>query len=338
MTTAKLRPRATKTVLIAVLTALVAALTACGSGPSQINSAVLIDGRSISVDEVQAILDKVVKEQPAARPLAQQHKLDLVAREALSQLIVHDLVTKAAREQHITANRDDVAKAMNQDPFGQKVPTDGSVPAEALAAQLVYRARDLHDTVTDQILLAQLADKNFSGLKVTMDYTTVASDSTGAAAASMRKKAEAKAHEFADNPNGVADLIAKDRAAGLDANEAAEFAAAQLQDPALVSSVMFGAEEGSVVAFQPSAGQAFWVVGLIRKRETNASGQAAQPPQLSAEQIVAIGKRMLQPLADKIEIKVSPRYGTWDAASMGVVASAAESTGIVLAPSGTRAQ
>jgi hypothetical protein len=62
VTTAKPRPGAftavRNTVLIAVSAALVAGLTACGSGPSQANSAVIVDGQSVSVDEVQNLLDK----------------------------------------------------------------------------------------------------------------------------------------------------------------------------------------------------------------------------------------------------------------------------------------
>ena len=332
MTTAKPRPTVRTTLLIALLTSLVAALTACGSGPSQANSAVIIEDKSVSVNEVQTILDKVVAEQPAAKPLAQQRKLDLVAREALSQLIVHELVTEAAAEEGITADGEDVAAAMAQDPFGEDLPTDGSVPPEALASQLVYRARDLRDTVTDQILLAQLADKYFDKLVVTMDYTTIVSDDSGAAPESMRDKAEAKAREFAADPDKVADLIAEDTAAGQDANEGAEFAAAQLQDPALVSSVMFGAPEGSVVAFEPSPGQAFWVVGLIRSRNTDGSAESAQQPQISADQLVAIGRRMLQPYADRTEIRVSPRYGVWDSTAMGVAPSESETVGLVLPP------
>lgn len=328
MTTAKLRTAG----LIALLTSLVAALTACGSGPSQVNSAVIVDNTSISVNEVQTLLDEVVAEQPAAKPLARERKLDLVAREAVNQLIIHELVGKAAAEEGITARREDVAAAMEQNPFAEELPTDGSVPPDALATQLVYRARDLRETVTDQILLAQLAGRYVDRLVVTMDYTTIVSDDTGAEPESMRDQAEAKAREFAADPDKIADLIAADAEAGLDANEAAEFAAPQLQDPALVSSVMFGAAEGSVVAFEPSPGQAFWVVGLIRSRETDEPVEAAQPPQISADQLVAIGRRMLQPLADETEIRVSPRYGVWDPSAMGVAPSESETVGVVLPP------
>lgn len=330
MTTVKLRPGARKTVLVAVLTALVAGLTACGSGPSQVNSAVIVDGKAIPVNDVQNLLDKAVREQPAARPLAVQHKLDLVAREAVSQLVLHELLLKAAREENITANRDDVAAAMAQDPFADELPTDGSVPTDALAQQLVYRARDLRDTVTDQILLAQLADKYFDKLQVTMDYTTVVSDDPGAKPESMRDKAVAKAREFAAAPDDVADVIAKDKQAGMDAQEGAQFPATQ--SAALAATAMFGSGEGSVVVFEPSAQQALWVIGLIRERDTNATVDTSQAPQVSPNELVGVGERMLQPYAERSDILVSPRYGVWDMAAMGVAPSESETVGLVLPP------
>jgi SurA-like protein len=330
VTTAKLRLGLRTTVLLAVLTALVAGLTACGSGPSQVNTAVIVDGSAISVDQVQGLIDKVVREQPASRQLAQQHKLDLVAREAVSQLALHKLLLKAAREEHIAANPADVEKTIKQDPFQDELPIDGSVPTEALVPQLVYRARDLRETVTDQLLMLELAKKYFGRLQVTMDYTTIAATDPSAKPASMRGKAEAKAHEFAENPDDVASVIAKDKQAGLDAQEGAQFPA--LQSAALAATVMFGAGEGSVVAFEPSPQQALWVVGLIRKRDTNATPDASQAPQPQPNELVAVGKRMLQPYAERSQINVSPRYGVWDMTAMAVAPSDAETTGLVLPP------
>jgi hypothetical protein len=317
-------------VLIAVLTALVAALTACGNGPSQVNSAVIVDGRSVSVNEVQDLLDKIVKEQPAARPLAKERKLDLVAREAVSQLVLHELLEKAAREENITVKSSDVSAAMSQNPFGEDLPTDGSVPTDALASQLVYRARDLRETITDQVVMAQLADKYFDKLQVTMDYTTVVSDDPGAKPESMRDKAEAKAEQFVADPDGVADLIAKDKEAGLDAAEGAGFPA--VQSAVLAATAMFGSEEGSVVAFEPSPEQALWVIGLIRDRDANATVDTSQAQEVTPTELVAVGKRMLQPYAERSEIRVSPRYGVWDMAALGVAPSEDETVGVVLAP------
>ncbi|MGH3763433.1 SurA N-terminal domain-containing protein [Actinophytocola sp.] len=332
MTPAKLRPA----VLIAVLTALVAGLTACGSGPSQVNAAVIVDGKSISVNDVQNLLDKIVREQPAAKPLAQQRKLDMVAREAVSQLVMHDVLVKAAREENITVGREDVADAMAQNPFREELPNDGSVPPDALATQLVYRARDLRDTITDQILLAQLANKYFDKLQVTMDYTTVVSDDPGANPESMRDKAVAKAREFAADPDNVAQLIAEDTQAGGDAQEGAQFPA--VQSAALAATAMFGSSEGSVVAFEPSPEQALWVVGLIRERDTNANVDTSQAPQVQPTELVAVGERLLQPYAEDSEIRVSPRYGVWDMAAMAVAPSEAETVGLILPPATDESQ
>jgi SurA-like protein len=330
VTTVKLRPRMRATVLIALLTALVAGLTACGSGPSQVNTAVIVDGKAIQVDEVQGLLDKIVKEQKAARPLAQQHKLDLVAREAVSQLVLHQLLLKVAREEDIAASPEQVDQAIAQDPFKDELPADGSVPPDALAQQLVYRARDLRDTITDQLLMVQLADKVFDKLQVTMDYLTVVSDQQGAKPESMKDTAFAKAREFAANPDDVASLIAKEKAAGGDAQEGAQFPA--VQSAQLAATPMFGASEGTVVAFQPSPEQALWVVGLIRKRDTNATVDASQAPQVQPAELVAVGKRMLQPYAQRSDIRVSPRYGVWDMSALGVAPNEAETAGLVLAP------
>jgi hypothetical protein len=317
--------------LIAVVAALAASLSACGTGPSRVNTAVIVDGdTSISVDTVQGLVDKVVREQPAARPLAQQRKLDLVAREAVSQLVVHELVADAAREEDITVSREDLSRALSSNPFGDELPDDGSVPPEALASQLVYRARDQREAVTDQLLLAQLAAKYYERLQITMDYTVVAGDQVGSDPSSMREQAEDKARQFAADPDKVGDLIAKDTEAGVNAAEGAEFAA--LQDPALASSVMFGADEGSVVAFEPSSEQALWVVGFIRSRDTNASPQVAEQPQVQPEQLVAVGRRFLQPYAERTSIEVSPRYGIWDMSAMGIAPSEDETAGLVLTP------
>lgn len=332
MTTVKLRPRLRTTVLIALLTALVAGLTACGSGPTQVNTAAIVDGKAIQVDEVQDLLDKIVKDQAAARPLAQQHKLDLVAREAVSQLVLHQLLLKAAREENISAAPEQVDQAIAQDPFKDELPADGSVPPAALAQQLVYRARDLRDTITDQLLMVQLADKFFDKLQVTMDYTTVVSEQQGAKPDSMRDKAFAKAREFAANPDDVASLIAKDKAAGGDAQEGAQFPA--VQSAQLAATAMFGAGKGTVVAFEPSPEQALWVVGLVRERDTDATVDASQAPQVQPSELVAVGKRMLQPFAQDSEIRVSPRYGVWDMSALGVAPSESETTGLVLPPAG----
>jgi hypothetical protein len=326
-----------RTGLLMTAVASVAALTACGTGSSQPNAAVIIDDRTISVDQVQAVLEKVVQEQPAAEPLAQQHKLDLVAREVVSQLIVHELITKAAREENLSVDQDQLNELLAQNPLGQELPTDGSVPPEQLATQLVYRARDAREVVTDQFLMQELGAKYVDRLAVNMAFVAVAQADPSAAAGNLRADAEDLARKFAANPDGVGDIIESATAEGLNANPNAEFIGA-LQ-PELEATVMFGSPEGSVVVFQPSAEQELWVVGMILERSENATVPAEsqqEVPEVTADQLVPIGERLLQPLAEEIGITISPRYGVWDPSAMGVAPNEDEFAGLVLPPSADR--
>jgi hypothetical protein len=111
-----------------------------------------------------------------------------------------------------------------------------------------------------------------------------------------------------------------------------------VQSAALAATSMFGADKGSVVAFQPSAEQALWVIGLIRDRDLNATVDTSQAQQVTPIELVAVGKRLLQPYAEKSEIRVSPRYGVWDMAAMGLAPSEAETVGLVLPPAGDPAE
>lgn len=318
--------------LLMTAVASVAALTACGTGPSQLNAAVIIDDRTISVDEVQALLEKVVQEQPAAKPLAQQHKLDLVAREVVSQLILHELITEAAERENLSVDPEEVSALLDQDPLGDELPTDGSVPPEQLATQLVYRARDTRDVVTDQFLMQELGAKYVDRLSVNMAFVAVAQADPSAPAGNLRGDAEDLAREIAANPDGVDDIIEAAAAEGLNAQPNAEFIGA-LQ-PELESTVMFGSPAGSVVVFQPSAEQELWVVGMILARSENAVVPAesqAEVPEVTADQLVPIGERLLQPLAEEIGITISPRYGVWDPSAMGIAPNDDELAGLVLA-------
>jgi len=83
--------------LVAALAVLGGALTACASGPSQVNSAVIIGDHVISVDDVQRRLDEALTVEPAAKDLAKNHKLDLASRGIVDQLVRHELLAEAAR-------------------------------------------------------------------------------------------------------------------------------------------------------------------------------------------------------------------------------------------------
>src|SRR2546423_138692 len=132
-------------------------LAGCGSGPSQVRAAVLIGDQEVSVDQVQQLIDNAVADRPAARQLAQQHKLDLLGREIVRQLVLHELLGRAAQREHLTADPSLVAEARNL--LTQPVSTNSTDPSE-LAASIVAHARSA-DYASDRALEQQLGTKYF---------------------------------------------------------------------------------------------------------------------------------------------------------------------------------
>src|SRR5256885_14327161 len=98
----------TPVLFIAALATVGTTLTACGSGPNQVNSAVIIGDRVITVDSVQQRRDTALKNEPAAKALAMTHALDKGARGIVSQLVRHELITSAARQENLSVAERDV--------------------------------------------------------------------------------------------------------------------------------------------------------------------------------------------------------------------------------------
>jgi hypothetical protein len=296
-------------------------LAGCGSGPSQTETAAYVGDQTVSIDRVQQLIDKAVREQPAAQQLAQQHKLDQLGREVVRQLVVHDLITGAARREGLTADPLQVAQEANA--LGQPVSADATDPSR-LPEGIVARARDHTEYATDYELEQQLGAKYFATMSVTFDYTTVSSDDNGP----RRDQALAKAERFAANPGAAANVVRTDAAAGLDASLGNSLPA--LRSPGLASTVLFGVPAGTVVTFQADPSQALWVVAVIRQRTLNTPVSVDQPVRPTPGQLVSIGTRLLQPDVDTAGVRINPRYGVWDPVAMDLAPSAAETSGVVL--------
>lgn len=305
---------------IAVVTALVTALTACGSGPNQVNTAVIIEGRTISVDDVQSVVDKVVKEQPAARQLAQQHKLDLVAREVVTQLIVHELVTEFAREEGVRLDPGRLAQFKAQDPLGQKLPTDGSMPPEQLVPELVNRARGLDAYAHDQLLLGELANDYLGRATARYDLVTLED------AAAAKELAE----KIAATPDRASELM---EAAGTEAGPA------QLdQETGPTGNGVFLAAPDHTVFVLPAGqgdqGGGYQVVHVISTEVSARKPADFDPGQVDPNQLPAIGKFLLRTPAIESDIEISPRFGVWNDALLNVVPkNEADVSGYAVLPS-----
>lgn len=290
---------------IAVATAMVASLTACGSGPSQLNSAFVLDGRVTSVDQVQDMLDRIVREQPAAQALAQQHKLDLVAREIVTQLITAELLADVAEAEGISPDSERAENFKKENPFAEDLPDDGSVPPDQLVPQLVYRARGVDAYVDEQLLLAELADTYLGRAQATFDVVQL---DDGDAARTL-------AEQIAARPERADELM--------------EGAAGELGPPQLnqqtggsAIGVILSGPAHVVYLFPPvadSQSTAYEVVHVDSTEVTDTRADDYDPSRIDPNQLPSLGRNLLRTQAIESDIEISPRFGEWNYASMTVV-------------------
>ncbi|MFL6118746.1 hypothetical protein [Actinophytocola sp.] len=304
----------------AAVIALVATLSACGNGPSQVNSAVILGDHVISVDQVQNLVDKVVKE-PAARGLAQQHKLDLVAREAVGQLVVHEMLTDVARREGVRVDDDKLADLRAQNPFGQKLTAGSDVPTEQLVPELVSRARGFDAYANDQLLLDGLAKKHLG--RESAKYNLVVVDKAD--------EARALAEKIAANPSQSAALM---RAAS---QKSAQPVVQLDKDATGGDGVYLAAPKNSVFVLPSSQGATggggYQIVHVLSTETASSVPSDVDLSQITEDQLPTLGRFVLRPHIIDSGIKISPRYGVWNDLMLTVVPkNEAEVSGYVVRP------
>jgi hypothetical protein len=344
------RPRALVAVVAGALL-----LGGCGSGPSQVGAAAVVGDRVVSIDRVQELIDKAVREQPYAKKLAGEHKLDVVGRAVVGQLVLHELLLKAAQKRGITPNYAQIDAQLAKDPLNGPVPADASNEAQAVN-QVVARSRDHREELTDTFLAQALADKALPNTSVTFDYTSVGlapDPATGSAlqGPEAKKTAFDLARQFAADPAGASKKIGSDvqyltalrqRASqtGQSPESVPPFAGAgevlaATQAGTFAATPLFGSPAGTAMVFPFPNGEGTWFVAVVRQRTDDkpvATEQAAPP---DAATKTAIGMRQLQPLFDELGVRVNKRYGVWDVVAMNVAPNEDSAQGVVLPPSGS---
>ncbi len=312
-------------VLLSAVVGLV--LSACSTGPSKVNAAAIVGGTTITVDQVQDLTRRAVEAEPAAKALADQRKLDLLSRAVLKQLVMHELLETYARDNAVTVDPGQVDQLSRQLTESlQPLPTDGSVTADIIVQQAVNKVMDPAVLAKDYLLQLKLGQQVAPTLSVTFDYVVIAPGGPDEPTGSLRAKAEEMAKRLAVSPEEASRVIKAEIASGGQAAEGEVFTPSGVGE--LAGSLIFGTPENNVIAFQPSAENAAWVVAVIKERSTDAEADptAAQDPRLAT----ALGPRVLQPVVDQLGVTISPRYGVWDTAAMGVAPSAAETAGFVV--------
>lgn len=316
------------------LTAAAVLLTACGSGPSQVGSALIVGNTSVPVSQIQQQLDDLLATQSNVKQAQQQGKLDQTTRLLVTDHVLHQLVARAASENHLTVTDQQVDQVISQ-----------AGGADKIAQGLEINLPDTRAAVKDVLLEAALARKFADTLSVKLGYVVAAT----------RDEAVTKAHQLAAKPDSLPAMVtaasAETRAAGsqggggqqdatfsissyLQGIEQAQQQAQQQgqQAPTEDDGPVFGTPANTVVTFQPDAQtSATWIVALIKSRSVTGSPAPAGSSPADAAGLATlerIGVSLLQPQATQLGVKVSPRYGVWDQVGMQVAPSADQAAGV----------
>jgi hypothetical protein len=281
-----------------------AVISGCG-GPSQAGTAVFVGDQAVPLDRVQSQLDTALaKGDLIAQLTAQGGTTADLARSIVTRAVLHDLLARRAAEEGISVTDAEVDAQITQ---------GGGV--DALLDGSLYDLPMLRERVRDDLIAAQLAQREVAGLAVTADLVAATSRADADAAAAALQTGGAQADALFGDPRTSA--------------RGTTFDAASSPDNA--STVLFGVPVGTVVTFQPNPEQSTWIVARVVDRRTDAPSDPSVASSISQSQLIAIGERMLQPTAEEVGIRVNPRYGVWDPIQLRIVAED-QRVGTILPP------
>jgi hypothetical protein len=288
-------------------------LAGCGSGLSQVGAAAIVGDTRIPVTDVQSWFNAVLHKEAALKPqLQKQGQMDELGREIASFEVQQELIRQTARDEHLSVDEKRIDDAINR--LGGP---------QAATAGKIYTPENFREAARSQLLAAELGRKYLDRLAVTFDFTQ----------ASTRQEAETKARRMAQSPQEAAALVDADRKAGVPASADEKLRAADSIQVAAdgtqlaTDTPLFGAAPGTVVAFTPPDQPAQWLVVRIKGRDTNSPSAAPIAAQTDEGTLQKFGMRLLAITADRVGVRLSPRYGVWDPIALGAAPSAGETTG-----------
>ena len=324
MTTAMRRPAK----FAAVLTAAAVLVAGCGSGASKANAAATIDGRTISVDDIQSRVEKVMQNNTFVQNLQQQRKLDLLSRSILTREVSYELTAVAAQRENLRV--DETAVAQRAEELAKPKQSDPTAIEQNLSTA-TDQAFDPREVARNELLTEELAKSYLTRLQVTMTLGIT----TGPEA---KKQAQDMAKQLADNPAKATEILAplQTKAPGFKMSIITGVLVAQEAGFELATSPVISAQPNTVVAFSlaphmvQNQGENQWFIAYITDRSTNATlseqerdTAGAVPPEL----LNKIGQRLVSQYISDIKFEIGPRYGVWDPIGNNVAPRAEEVSG-----------
>jgi parvulin-like peptidyl-prolyl isomerase len=311
--------------LLAVSAVAAVALTGCGDGTVRTGAAATVGNDRIS----DSTLSTLVKRSLAAPGAAAAVGADKVAfeRSALTRLLQHLLLTRAARDENVTVT----ATAVDTAFAGFASGAGGEAALQDQANKAGIAGADLRGAIADAVLRDALGDKLTESIQIS--------------AADLQTAYTANIAQF-DQVHSAHILVAK-------LATAQQILARVKADPttfakqaALYSSDTSNKDKGGDLGFQGKGALAkpfedaifankpgsfviahttfgFHVIHVLERKTT--SLDEATPMlrrQLLSDQRGALLKTYLQRVAKKLGVHVNPRFGSWNAADQTVSATA----------------
>lgn len=317
--------------LVAAFAVLGGALTACGSGPSQANAAVIFGDRVISVDDVQSRLDHALQVEPATKDLAKNRKLDLVSRGIVNQLIRHELLAEAAKREGLSVAEKDLTDL-----------TARIAPSEDPVIRSVQAAFDPKEIVRDRVLAVLLGQKRVTKEQLVLNGVAIGG------VVNTKAKAVELGKTIAAAPDKAASL--GQQALGADGRgqplQDFQFNAIRVYEgekqnaqgqPIPVDAMtppLFSVPDNSVVVLSLGTGEqanSGFLVALVRRPAAGVpEADASLAADVPADWLESLGQHVLASYAKELSFRISPRYGVWDELAVSVAPNDAEKVGQVL--------
>jgi parvulin-like peptidyl-prolyl cis-trans isomerase-like protein len=281
---------------LAVVATVGVVVSGCGTGPSQVGSAVIVGTTAVPLEQVQSRLDVALGKTDVVAQLASSGVgAPDIARDVVTGAVMHDLLARTAATEGITVSEADVDAALQE-----------SGGADAALSQSLYDLSAIRERVRDRLIAVKHAQRIVPGLTITADLV----------AANSRDDAAAKARVLATGGPDADALFASNPETS---RRNMSYQAAR--SPEAASTVLFGLPVGRTAYFQPSSQQGGWIVLRVTDRQEDANADPSAAASLGDSDLAAIGDRLLQPLSEEVGVRVNPRFGVWDPVSMRVVAA-----------------
>ena len=296
-------------VLVAALAALGIALSACGTGPSQVGAAVIVGDHAVSVETVSQRVDALMKNPDALKSLKEQGDgVPVASRYFTTDQVQHELLRVAQQREGLVVNEAD-ADGLIEGQGGLQEMAKAFFTDEAGARQIAR----------DQVLLGLLVKKNFGRIKLNYDLVELQTPAKAKDLAARISRDPGRSAELMGAEPGAARPAQLGQTAGGGAGAASAADGGSTQSA--IEAVLYYAPANTVLvqsANSAEQGGGYQVI-YVRSVELAPTADETDLSQVQPQQLLYLGRLLMRPLADELGVNVSPRYGVWDPMAMQVV-------------------